>query len=247
MRRWIAAAIALFATGLAPCLADDGLDILARSDATLFKALGRWTMSIEDLDGTAVKTRYVFSCLAGGVDRFLLVSTEPPVMRGQAILRLKDIIYQYIRKIDKLSQVAASQAFFSSTFSMEDVVSTQLAQFYDVAGMAESVFDGKPCHVLTLEARVPKVAYKRILCYIEKGTMKPLQREYFTYSGTLVRRLVFNEQRNGPGGRLEYLRLTMYDALRPRFSSSVVFSAFDYETPVKDSMFTIPYMKQAAK
>lgn len=247
MRKFIVTAGALVFIGLAPCFADDALDILARSDATLFKAEGRWTMSIEDLDGTTVKTRYVFSCLAGGVDRFLLVSTEPPVMRGQAILRLGDIIYQYIRKIDKLNQVAASQAFFSSTFSMEDVVSTQLAQFYTILKLDESVLDGKPCHVLTLEAKDSKVAYRRILCYIEKKTMIPLQREYFAYSGTLVKRLSFNEQRNGPTGQLEYLRLTMYDVLRPRYSSSVIFRDFDYSTPVKDTMFTLPYMKQAAR
>jgi hypothetical protein len=225
----------------------DGMAALARSDATLFAERGRWKMSIKDYEGGVAKRSSEFECAAGGVDRVLLVATGPAVLRGQTFLRLGDVIYHYVKKVDKLEQVPASAAFFNSAFSMEDVVSVKMAAFYDLATATRDVWSGKPCLRLELVARDRTVAYKRVVSWIDETTWRPLGREYYAFSGTLLKKLVFDEQRNGAGGKLEYLRLTMSDAIRAGTWSSVEFSAFDYATPVTDDLFTIAYMKRAAR
>lgn len=247
MRRILLAVVVAASLGAAWAEAPDGFEIMRRSDATLFGDKGAWTMSLADHDGDKVKASYEFSCLAGGTDRFLMVAESPAVMRGQAILRLGDTIYQYIRKIDRLKQVAASVAFFSSTFSMEDVVATSLSAFYEY-GPAESLsYAGQAAFRVTMSARSRSAAYSRIVCYVRASDYRPLAREYHAYSGTMVKRLTFEEQRSRTDGRLDYVRIRMEDALRPRYYSVVAFSGFDYAARVTDDLFTIANLRKVAR
>lgn len=246
--RSIVVAVALVCAAVAAWGTEpSGADVMRKSDATLFGDRGAWTMSLEDHDGQRVKASYTFSCLAGGSDRFLMVAEQPAVMRGQAILRLGDTIYQYIRKIDRLKQVAASVAFFSSSFSMEDVVATSLSEFYDFGDAETLAYQGQEAYRVTMSARSRSAAYSKIVCYVRASDYRPLAREYYAYSGTMVKRLAFEEQRMGDDGRLAYVRLRMEDALRPRFYSVVSFSEFDYAAKVTDDLFTVANLKKAAR
>lgn len=225
----------------------DYKEILDKSDATLFSKTGRWNLNVEDYEKNIKKRYSVYECTSGGLNMMLLVSKEPRIVLGQSILRLGDTIYYYRQKIDKLDTISSKVAFFKSTFSQEDILSTQLSNYYELSGYEKTEENGRMLLVLSLEAKSGNVAYQKIRNFIDPDTFQPVRREYYSYSGQMVKVMEIQKIEYNQEKKLSYLELTMYDSLRSGYYSHVFFNSFDYSVDISDKLFTIAYMKYAAR
>ncbi len=225
----------------------DGKSLLEASDKAYIPQHARFTMKIENYENGSQKQWYQMDCHVDGADRYLLVFTDPGIMRGQTQLRLGGTIYYYVRRIDRIKQVSARLSFQQSILSQEDVMSATLSSFYDMEKLEETTGDeGRELYSMTLTAKDRHVAYARIIANIDKKSLLPVNRLYYARSGQLVKKMITEEIRKA-GDKLEYVRFRIVDALRPQNYAVVTMYDFDTSTNMPGSMFTRQYMRAAAR
>lgn len=221
---------------------EKGTDLLEKSDAAYFLGEARFSFRMDDYEQGEYKRYYLFDGYVKGIDKYLLVGLEPAAVRGTSHLRVEDTIYYYMKRIDRMRQVSARVAFYDSLLSLEDVLSTKLAVFYDVDGWEKAELDGRQCYLLHLLAKNKTVAYYRIDSYIDAAGYLPVKREYYSYSGQKIKEMIFEEFRFGRDGRPELIRFTMHDSLRSGYYTKVTISDIKY-TMIPDSHFHRNYLR----
>ena len=224
----------------------EGIDILKMSDEKFFPGEARFIFRMEDYEGDEFKRYYLFEGYVKGLDRYILIGLEPAVNRGHVHLRVDDIIFSYLKKIDRIKQVSANVAFHKSMLSQEDVLSMKLSNFYNVESCRENIFDDEEVYVLELAAKSNKVAYHKVVCYIDKNNLLPVKREYFSYSGHRIKEMLIDEiiiEEN----KLKALRLTMVNSLYGQRYTKVFMEDFDYSQPIPDLYFSTASMKILAR
>lgn len=226
--------------------AEDGLDILAKSDAIFSPEQVKFKFRMEDYEKDKFKRYYVFESYIKGSDRYLLLGAEPAVFKGIVQLRLGDTIFNYLKKIDKVNQVSAKVAFCSTLLSQEDVMSTKLTNFYQVENFSKSQSAEKDIYTFNLTAKSKEVAYNKISCHLSAQDYLLIGREYFAFSGQKIKEMKVEDMQVN-NGRLTLLKFTMYDSLRKGYYTKVVMSDFNYTMSIPDTYFTKTYMKVAAK
>jgi len=225
----------------------DGARLLEDSDNAYFPERAEFTMKIENYDEGEKEQWYKMECSLDGADRYLLVYTDPGIMRGQTQLRLGGTIYKYVRRIDRIKQVSARQSFQNTILSQEDVMSATLSRFYTIEGVEEETGEnGEQLYSMSLKAKSRKVAYDTIVANIDEESLLPVRRLYYARSGELVKEMITKEIRK-EGGKLEYVRFRIVDSLHPEKYAVVTMSGFDTSMDMKRSMFTKQYMRAAAR
>ena len=225
---------------------DDGTNLLKKSDDLVFPEQGRFSFRLEDYEKNQFKRYSIYQGYSKGNDRYLLIGLEPALIKGTAQLRIDDMIFNYLKKIDVLQQVAAKVAFGNSTLSEEDVMGGKLQNYYNVTRLTTIEENGKEIAVLTITAKSKDVAYHTIVNYLNPENYYPIKRVYYSFSGKQVRMMIF-EDILLKNGKLDFLKFTMYDSLREGWYSKVVIDKFDYSRPVPDTHFTRMYLKMATK
>lgn len=226
--------------------AGEGVDLLQRSDAAFFPEEARFLFRFDEYERDQYRRYHLMEGYIKGEDRYLLMGLEPAVNRGMVQLRVKDVIYVYLKRIDKMDQVSARVSFQNSLLTQEDVMSTKLANFYELEGYEKKEIEGREIYLLNLTARSREEAYYQIKSYIDSDSYLPLKREYYAFSGQKIKELVVDEV-SFHEDRLSYLAFTIYDTLRPGYYAKVVFSDFDYSQRLEERIFTRAYMRAAAR
>ncbi len=220
----------------------DGDALLKKSDDTFFMNEAKFSFHMEDYEHGVYKRYYLFDGYVKGVDRYLLVGKEPAVLRGMSHLRVEDVIYEYIKRVDRMKQVSAKVAFYNSLLTMEDVLNSKLATYYDLKEWEKSYFEGEEYYILRLQAKTKMVAYYRINIFIRPDNFLPVKREYFSYSGQKIKEMIFEEIHLNQAGKTELIKFTMYDSLREGHYTKVTISEIEYK-PIPDLYFQRSYLK----
>jgi len=155
---------------------------------------------------------------------------------------VEDVIYEYIKRVDRMKQVSAKVAFYNSLLTMEDVLNSKLATYYDLKEWEKSYFEGEEYYILRLQAKTKMVAYYRINIFIRPDNFLPVKREYFSYSGQKIKEMIFEEIHLNQAGKTELIKFTMYDSLREGHYTKVTISEIEYK-PIPDLYFQRSYLK----
>ncbi len=191
------------------------------------------------------KNTIIYTTYSYPPDKCILVGKKPAIMAGNTTLRINDIIYNYTKKIDKMSQYSAKVAFNGTLFTQEDILNSMFSSFYTVESSEESRYMDKKTLKVTLVGKSRKVAYKTLVFYVDPVTLVPIAREYYSYSGKLIKRMTFDEIIY-TNGNLTYLKLTMHDLIRTGIKQTAEFNNIVYQT-VPKKYFTKAYMKILAR
>lgn len=178
-------------------------------------------------------------------DKCILIAKKPAIMAGNSTLRINDTIFVYTKKIDKMSQYSAKVAFNGSLFTQEDILNSMFSHFYSVESSEEVEYHGRDALKVTLVGKNRKVAYKTLIFYVDPQTLIPIAREYFSYSGKLIKRITIDEV-TYKDGLLTYLKLTMHDLIRTNITNTAEFTNIQYKS-VPKKYFTKNYMKVLAR
>lgn len=221
----------------------DPEQLLLDSDAVFIPSKAKFDMLIENYGDGEKKQYYDMECFVGDQERTLIVFKAPGIMRGQSQLRLGDTLYNYVRKIDRISRVSARVNFQQSILSQEDVMSSALSTFYNIESLAEETAeDGRELYVMTLLAKNNRVAYAKIVAHIDRNTLLPVVRYYYSQSGQKIKELhILDIQKEGE--QLSSVQIKVIDALKPDNYAIVVMDEFDTEIQIRDFWFTQQYMR----
>jgi outer membrane lipoprotein-sorting protein len=217
----------LLASALGAQALPDAAALLAGADRALAPEDSRFRLRLENFGGKkTVSSEY--ECYSGGPDKFLMVFKAPAALIGQAQLKAGDTIYYYVRKVDKTIQTSAKAQFSNTLFTQEDVMSSQLSALYFAESVEKKELDGITVFLVSLAGKAEDVAYKRILLYLERESGLPLRREYYSFSGQLVKYLTVDKLDRDARGRPLRLEMTMADSLRKGSGTRAVLDFLDY-------------------
>lgn len=172
--------------------------------------------------------------------RMVLVMLEPNEVKGSAyiIQEPKDnpsAVWTYIpvlRRVRELVGVDAYEHFLGTDFTYADLGFVRLHPQYRLLG--EEEHDGKQTY--KIEETVPKerAYYSRVITWVSKDSLLPIQRDYYDVAGTLWKTELFEEETID--GVPTPIRIEMKD-LHGKSSTEIRVSDVRYDTQVPDALF----------
>ena len=135
-------------------------------------------------------------------NRMLAETTYPPRNNGEAMLRSgANDVWLYLPKINKTMRISESNSFSNSDFSNMDIMKQNLSDDYIPTLMGSDKVDGEDCYKLQLLAKSESVTYAKIIYWIRKTDFYPLKRDYYTFSGNLLKQLVIQTKSDVRAGK----------------------------------------------
>ena len=208
----------------------------------LFPKKAKMATTLINLSNGKESDRVTFTSYLNGKDKYLLVMEKPRILKGQVQLRVADIIYSYSSKTNKVTKVSASAAFMNTTVSQEDIMNSTLSRIYQVGNGAQIELDGITCYRIELVPKEKDAAYKKIVAIINKDTNQLVKREYYSYTGDLVKELLVDDVQKSTSG-ISRIQFTIIDVLHTGVSTQLIFENIDSKAPISDQMFDIKHLK----
>jgi len=181
-----------------------------------------------------------FEVLVKGIDKSLVKFTYPKRDKGKVMLMVGNNLWIYISTARNPIRISQQQRLMGQV-SNGDVARANFAADYVPGLLGEEELEGKLCFVLELEANSEKVAYHRIIYWVEKNTFKPFKSEFYTISGKLLKTAYYQGYENILG-RERVTRLVIVDGLREGQSSIMEYSNMKIEE-FPDRIFQKDYLK----
>jgi outer membrane lipoprotein-sorting protein len=173
-------------------------------------------------------------------DRFLVVFTYPVKEKGRVILRRGDNIWMYLPSVGKEMRVSQTQAMMATQFSHGDILRLDLLEDYT----PEILGTETGCYILELKAKRKETAYARIKYWIREADFMPIKEEFFSLSGKLLKRLVYEEPKK-LAGRLRPTVLVMESMLKKELETYLLIERMETNINLPDRIFEKEYMKRA--
>ena len=219
-------------------------NLLLESDLRFIPEVSEFTITIENYVSGNRAQWYELKCYMSGSGRYLAIYTNPNLMLGQGTLRNGNTIYYYVKRVDRMTQVAAERNFEQSTLSQEDVLNTMLSTNYAISDGQTVVLDnGRQCYRLNLVSSNRNAAYARIIAYIDADTLLPVKREYYSRAGLLCREMVIKEIQTAPNGQASLVNFDFIDTLNSGRTSTVTFNGIVKRDTFPSSWFTVNYLR----
>jgi len=172
--------------------------------------------------------------------RMVMVMVEPPDVKGNAyiIWEPKDkpsVVWTYLpflRRVRELTNVDAYEHFLGTDFTYADLGFIRLHPQYRLVG--EEDHRGKKTY--KIEETVPKerAYYSRVITWVAKDSLLPVQRDYYDVAGTLWKTELFEEEKID--GVPTPIRIQMKDLLG-KSSTELHVSDVRYNVEVPDALF----------
>ena len=199
---------------------------------------GSMAMTITDRFGERTVTMDVYS---RGTDDALVEFTSA-AERGQKVLRTQDEIYLFYpdaAELIRLQGAALRESMLGSDVSYEDLTGGKtLLETYRVALTGEETVDGRPCYVVTFEARGRDVAYPRQTMWIDEELFVVRRGEQFSLNGRLLKTTEFRDVREIDGYQVT-MRAVISDALKRNSSTEMVVREIEFDVPLRDDLFSL--------
>jgi outer membrane lipoprotein-sorting protein len=183
-----------------------------------------------------------------GKDDSLVVIREPIKDRGIATLKVKENIWNYLPKINRVTRVPSSMmsgSWMGSHFTNDDLVKeSTFEDDYDSSITFEGTRDGKAIYELT---SLPKpdaaVVWGKVVIEIEQQTLAPLRWVYYDEEDTLIRTLSF-DQVEKIGARIVPMRLSLQPEDKPDESTVITYQTIEFGVDIQSSFFSLQNLKQ---
>jgi outer membrane lipoprotein-sorting protein len=165
-------------------------DILKKVDELLDIRNSEQEIEMQVYRDQELRTTYRMSLQYQDSDYLLTETLYPPRNKGEKSLHTKDNMWLYLPKINKVMRVSESNSFSNSDFSNMDIMKSELGKDYTPTLIGIETYNNEEAYKLELTAKTEDVPYAKIHYWIRKKDLYPLQREYYTFSGNLLKRMV---------------------------------------------------------
>lgn len=120
-------------------------------------------------------------------DKFLILTLEPVVQRGQGNLRVDDNLWFYDPESRKFTHSSMKESFAGTDSKNSDFGRSTLARDYRVVSHGEGRLGKVDCWVLELEGRTNEVSYPFLKLWIAKDSHLRLKQQGFSLTKRLMR------------------------------------------------------------
>ncbi|MGD8910305.1 MAG: outer membrane lipoprotein-sorting protein [Chromatiales bacterium] len=183
-----------------------------------------------------------------GKDYSLVVIRQPVKDSGIATLKVKENIWNYLPKINRVTKVPSSMmsgSWMGSHFTNDDLVKeSTFEDDYDSGISFEGERDGRSIYEVTSLAKPnAAVVWGKVVMEIEQRTLAPHKASYYDEEGVLIRTLVFDQVKL-VNGRSVPMRLSLQPQEKPDESTVIRYDAIEFGVPLETSFFSLRNLQQ---
>jgi outer membrane lipoprotein-sorting protein len=183
-----------------------------------------------------------------GKDYSLIVIRQPVKDRGIATLKVKENIWNYLPKINRVTKVPSSMmsgSWMGSHFTNDDLVKESTYEDdYDSSITFEGERDGKAIYEMT---SIPKpnaaVVWGKVVMEIAKKSLAPYRALYYDEEGTLIRTMTFDQDKK-IGNRIVPMRMSLQPEDKPNESTVITYQSIEFGVPLEPSFFSLQSLQQ---
>jgi len=183
-----------------------------------------------------------------GKDYSLVVIRKPIKDKGIATLKVKENIWNYLPKINRVTKVPSSMmsgSWMGSHFTNDDLVKE--STFEDDFN-SSITFEGMRNDMMIYEmTSIPKedaaVVWGKVVMQIEQKTLAPHRALYYDEEGLLVRTLTFDQPQQ-IGERTVPMRLTLQPEDKPEESTVIIYNDIVLDVPIADAFFSLQNLQK---
>ena len=183
-----------------------------------------------------------------GKDFSLVVISEPIKDKGIATLKVKDNIWNYLPKINRVTKVPSSMmsgSWMGSHFTNDDLVKeSTFEDDYTSSITFEGTRDGVAIYEMT---SIPKVnaaiVWGKVVMQIEQKTLAPHRALYYDEDGVLIRTMTFDQPQQ-INKRTVPMRLTLQPEDKPEESTVIVYKEIKLDIPLDESFFSLQNLQR---
>jgi outer membrane lipoprotein-sorting protein len=175
-------------------------EILAGVDKALFLESYASTITMETTEPGSPARSMTFEGQSRKDKGTYLEITAPARTKGTRFLQLDGSLWMFNPKAGSANAIrlSAQDSFQGSTFANADVGKSQFSDDYAPQLAQEAVLDhpelGKvDCWVIESKAKSESSAYGKIMMWVRKADLMPLQMEYYAKSGLLFKRMTLSK------------------------------------------------------
>ncbi len=183
-----------------------------------------------------------------GKEHSLIVIREPVKDRGIATLKVKENIWNYLPKINRVTKVPASMmagSWMGSHFTNDDLVkeSTYVDDYSSVISF-EGERDGSQIYEVTSTPKPDAaVVWGKVVMDIRQDNFAPVSARYYDEEGVQVRVMRF-DQIKVVDGRAIPMRMTLIPEDKPGESTIVVYEEIAFGVALDDNFFSLRGLKR---
>ncbi len=227
-----AAAAAPATEAAAPAAAENPADILTKVDAILSPPEFEAKLTFVSHKSQGEVHTYSLRLLKKDSDKFRIWFLSPPDDVGQEVLRISNDMWSYMPNLKRALKVSTKQDFQGGDFANSDVLRVELMRDYTPV-IKESTAEQ---WVLELTAKNDEVTYARVLLVVRKKDNQPIQFEYFTGSGKLVRKMELADLK-AYGKLVRPTKWVMHNMLEPKRRSEMTYDTFNLRKDLDSAVF----------
>jgi outer membrane lipoprotein-sorting protein len=172
---------------------------------------------------------------------------SPAREEGTKMLKLDDQLWIYSPSTDRTIQIAGHmlrQSVMGSDLSYEDMMDDRkLTDVYNAKVIGQEDFEGRPCYVLELTAKVEDVAYARRKEWIDKERFVPLKEELYAKSGQLLKRATLSDVQKIEG-RWFPTTIVYKDMLKDGDGTEFKMTSVKFDQVIPEYIFSKAALKQ---
>lgn len=230
-----------------PALAIEVDELIHHLDRLWRGETSRATMSM------TVKTRryersMTMEAWSRGNEYSLVVIREPIKDKGIATLKVKENIWNYLPKINRVTKVPSSMmsgSWMGSHFTNDDLVKeSTFEDDFDSRVTFEGERDGKAIYELTSIPKVDAaVVWGKVVMLMEQKTLSPYRAFYYDEDGLLIRTLTFDQPQQ-IDKRTVPMRLTLQPEDKPEESTVIIYKDIVFEVPLEETFFSLQNLQR---
>ena len=184
-----------------------------------------------------------------GKEYSLVVIRQPIKDKGIATLKVKENIWNYLPKIDRVTKVPSSMmsgSWMGSHFTNDDLVKE--STFEDDFNSSIS-FEGKRDGINIYEmTSIPKedaaVVWGKVVMQIEQKTLAPRRALYYDEEGVLIRTMTFDQPQQINKLTVP-MRLTLQPEDKPDESTVIVYKEIVLDIPIEENFFSLQNLQRS--
>ena len=180
---------------------------------------------------------------------YSLVSILNPIKdKGIATLKVKENIWNYLPKINRVTKVPSSMmsgSWMGSHFTNDDLVQeSTFEDDYTSTITFEGLQKGRLIYELT---SIPKenaaVVWGKVVMQIEQKTLAPYRGLYYDEEGILIRTMSFDQIKK-IGLRSVPMRMTLQPEDKKDESTVILYNEIKFEVPLQSSFFSLQNLQR---
>ena len=182
-----------------------------------------------------------YRVLSKGNNRTLVLTTAPPIDRGQIMLMRDHDLWIYLPSVSQPVRLPLSHRL-TGQVANGDIARAKFSGDYNAKLLRTESVDGEAYYVLELIAAGRGVTYHRVLYWVNQRNYRPHKAEFYTVSGRLLKRANYGHFAK-LGDAVRPTKLVLENTLRTGERSIMEYTNMQHRD-LPDKVFTKNYLKK---